>query len=314
MILKNDAMPVWPAALAAVSGSAMVGVMPLMARQLYADGLSAPSMLFWRYVLAVAALLLGARAMRIELRAAWRHGAWRILLLGATLGAAQTLCFWESLRTLETSIAVLLFYTYPVMTLALDRIVFGHPIRLVAASCIAVILLGAGLITVPGVQGGAIDLRGLCWAIPSPLIYAGYLAINSRLLRHYPPMVGAAGLFGGMALTFAVIAGFIGLDWPSTPAIWAKVVFVALGPGALTMSLFAFSVPRLGASGFAVLANVELVTVVLIGTMVLGEAVTPGRALGALLIVAGILTYGLSQRPHRRLDARRAIPESVTAV
>ena len=32
------------------------------------------------------------------------------LAAAATLGAAQTLCFWESLKTLETSIAVLLFY------------------------------------------------------------------------------------------------------------------------------------------------------------------------------------------------------------
>ena len=308
----NEAARTWPAALAAVSGSAMVGVMPLMARQLYADGLGAPSMLFWRYVLAVIALLLGARAMRIPLRAAWSAGAWRILMLGATLGAAQTLCFWESLKTLETSIAVLLFYTYPVMTLLLERLCFAQPIRPIAASCVAMILLGAALITVPGVQGGTIDLRGLLWAIPSPLIYAAYLAINSRLLRHYPPVVGAAGLFGGMAVTFAIIAGFIGLDWPSTPGVWAMVVFVALGPGALTMTLFSFSVPRLGASGFAILANVELVTVVLIGTIVLGEAVTPGRALGAVLIVAGILTYGLSPRPESRPADGRAMAKRAT--
>jgi drug/metabolite transporter (DMT)-like permease len=308
----TDGMRAWPAALAAVSGSAMVGIMPLMARHLYADGLGAPSMLFWRYALAVMALVLGAKALRIELRPAWRGGAWRILLLGATLGAAQTLCFWESLKTLETSIAVLLFYTYPVMTLVLDRVLFARPIRPLALSCIAIILLGAGLITVPGVRGGAIDLRGLCWAIPSPLIYAAYLAINSRLLRHYPAVVGAAGLFGGMALSFGVAAAFIGLDWPSTPAVWVMVLFVALGPGALTMSLFAFSVPRLGASGFAILANVELVTVVLIGTLVLGEAVTPGRAVGALLIVTGILAYGVSQKSDYRLPHRRSMPESAS--
>jgi len=305
VIPQTDGTRVWPAALAAVSGSAMVGIMPLMARVLYADGLSAPSMLFWRYALALLALIAGAKAMRLDLGAAWRGGGWRIFLLGATLGAAQTLCFWESLKTLETSIAVLLFYTYPVMTLALDRLFFNQPIRPFALSCIAIILLGAGLITLPGVHGGTIDLRGLLWAIPSPMVYAFYLAINSRLLRHYPPVVGAAGLFGGMALTFGLAAGFIGLDLPSRPAIWAVLVFVALGPGALTMSLFAFSVPRLGASSFAILANVELVTVVMIGILVLGEAVTPGRAVGALLIVAGILTYGLAQnRDYRRPNSR----------
>src|SRR5215216_6369014 len=66
---------------------------------------------------------------------------------GGTLGAAQTLCFWESLKTLETSIAVLLFYTYPAVTLVLDRVLFGQPIRPLAVACILVILLGAGLIT-----------------------------------------------------------------------------------------------------------------------------------------------------------------------
>src|SRR5204863_9106962 len=80
---------------------------------------------------------------------------------------------------------------------------------------------------------------------------------------------------------------------------WALLLFIGVGPGALTMTLFAYSVPRLGAGSFAILANVELVTVVLIGTLVLGEAVTPGRAIGGALIVAGILTHAL---------ARQAVP------
>jgi drug/metabolite transporter (DMT)-like permease len=312
MIRQTETARLWPAAAAAIGGSGMVGVMPLMARVLYADGLSAPSMLFWRYALALMALVAGAKAMRIDLRAAWRGGAWRVFVLGATLGAAQTLCFWESLKTLETSIAVLLFYTYPTITLALDRLFFNQPIRPLAVSCIAIILLGAGLITIPGLHGGTIDLRGLFWAIPSPLVYAFYLAINSRLLRHYPPVVGAGCLFGGMALTFGLIASFAGLNLPSKPAIWTVLIFVALGPGALTMSLFAFSVPRLGASSFAILANVELVTVVLIGILVLGEAVTPGRAIGAMLIVTGILSYGLARRADYRLPNSRSMSESAS--
>ncbi len=271
--------------------------MPLVARRLYADGLGAPSMLFWRYSLALVALAVALRAMHLDLRQTWCGGAWRITLLGATLGAAQTLCFWESLKTLETSIAVLLFYTYPAVTLALDRLVFKQPIRPLAAWCIAIILVGAGLITGPGLKGGTLDLRGLYWALPSPLIYALYLAINARLLRRYPPLIGAFGLFAGMAVTFGLAAAFTGLDIPTNSTGWLLLLFIALGPGALTMTLFSYSVPRLGASSFAILANVELVTVVLLGTLVLGEAVTPGRAIGGALIVAGILTHALSRQP-----------------
>ena len=249
--------------------------------------------------------------MRIDLRRVLRGGGWRIVLLGATLGSAQTLCFWESLKTLETSIAVLLFYTYPVVTLALDRLLFKEPIRPLAIFCIAIILAGAGLITGPGLHGGTIDVRGLAWALPSPLVYAFYLAINARLLRRHPPLVGAFGLFAGMAVTFGLTAVAAGLDVPGSATGWMLLVFIALGPGALTMTLFSYSVPRLGAGSFAILANAELVTVVLIGTLVLGEAFTLGSAIGGALIVAGILTHALSRKSLINPAALPASPLSV---
>jgi drug/metabolite transporter (DMT)-like permease len=220
----------------------------------------------------------------------------------------QTLCFWESLKTLETSVAVLLFYTYPAVTLALDRFFFKQPIRPLAVFCIAIILAGAGLITGPGLHGGTIDARGLAWALPSPLVYAFYLAINARLLRRYPPLVGSFGLFAGMAVTFGLTAAFAGLDAPVSGTGWMLLVFIALGPGALTMTLFSYSVPRLGASSFAILANAELVTVVGLGVLVLDEVITPGRAIGGALIVAGILTHALSRQKSSASASAPTLP------
>jgi drug/metabolite transporter (DMT)-like permease len=291
--------------------------MPLAALHLYADGLSPTSMLFWRYAIAILALGIAAMLAGLKLSQAWRDGAWRVVLLGATLGAGQTLCFWESIKTLETSVAVLLFYTYPAITVALDRMLFRHRVRPLALICIGAILLGAALITGPGLHRGMLDPRGVAWALPAPLLYAVYLAINVRLLRRYPPLIGAAGLYSGMAATFGVMAAWLGLHTPTNAAAWAWLLFIGLGPGAVTMTLFTYSVPRLGASSFAILANTELVVVVAIGVLVLGEAMTPWRAVGGALIVAGILAHVLARRlpptrtageiqPSSRRRARRA--------
>jgi drug/metabolite transporter (DMT)-like permease len=293
----------WPAALAAIAGSVMVGFMPILARHLYADGIDAPSMLWWRYAIALPALMIAAAATRLDVVAAWRGGAWRIALVGATLGAGQTICFWESIKTLDTSVAVLLFYTYPALTLVVDRVFFKRPIRARAALCVALILVGAGFITLPGLRGGTIDPRGLAWAIPSPLIYVLYLAANSVLLRRHPPLVGAISLYLGMALTFGAACVARGLDVPAEPETWLVVLFIALGPGALTITLFAYSVPRLGPSSYAIIANIELVTVVAVGVTLLGEPVTPARAAGGLLIVAGIVGYGLLPRRESAIPA-----------
>jgi drug/metabolite transporter (DMT)-like permease len=288
----------WPAAFAAIAGSVMVGFMPILARHLYAAGVDPPSMLLWRYAIALPALLLAAIATRVDLIGAWRGGAWKIALVGATLGVGQTITFWESLKTLDTSVAALLFYTYPALTLVVDRALFNRPVRARAAACVAIILAGAALIAVPGLRHGTIDLRGLAWAIPSPLIYVFYLAANSVLLRGQKPLAGAFCLYLGMAVAFAAIGLGSGLDVPGNAATWALMVVAALGPGALVITLFSYSVPRLGPSSYAIIANMELVTVVAVGITLLGEKVTPERVAGGTLIIAGIVGYGLLRKPE----------------
>src|SRR2546423_12451810 len=154
--------------------------------------------------------------------------------------------------------------------------------------------------------------RAFLGATPPPLFFPLFPEFIPRLLRHYPPLIGAGGLFLGMAITFSAIALFLGLDMPAHPASWVLIVLIALGPGALTMTLFSYSVPKLGATGFAILANAELVTVVVIGTLVLGEEITPGRAIGGLLIVAGIVTHALARRGSRASIRAAPIPAGGT--
>lgn len=150
-------------------------------------------------------------------------------------------------------------------------------------------------------------------ASPAPLIYAVYLAINARILRRHKPLIGATGLYIGMAATFGLIAAWRGLNIPTSAVSWALMLFIGLGPGAVTMTLFTYSVPRLGASSFAILANTELVVVVSLGVLVLGEALTPWRAVGGALIVAGIVTHALARRPAASAHSGEARRTSLSA-
>jgi hypothetical protein len=70
--------------------------------------------------------------------------------------------------------AVLLFYTFPVVTLGVERFCFKQHVALSVLLCVIVIFMGAALIAVPGLHNGTIDPRGLAWAVPGPIIYAFY--------------------------------------------------------------------------------------------------------------------------------------------
>ena len=289
----------WRAAFVAIGISIMFGFVPLATRGLYADGLSPFSLLFWRYWLALGVILLAARLAGLELRAAARRGAWHISLIGASLGALQTLCYFESLRWLDTGIATLLFYTYPAVTLGLERFLFRQPVAPLAVLCVAAIFAGAALIAVPGLHAGTIDPRGLVWAIPGPIIYAFYLSANARLMARHPPLIGAAFLYIGFGFAYLVAVLALGLSAPKSGTGWLSLLFLAFGVGAVAAVSQSYSVPRLGPGSYAMIANLELVTVVIVGALVLGEALTLNRAAGGALILCGILLHGLARRPAR---------------
>jgi drug/metabolite transporter (DMT)-like permease len=68
-----------------------------------------------------------------------RQGAWRIAFVGVTLGAVQTLCYFQSLRRFDTGIAMLLFYIFPVVTLGVERFFFKQQVAPTALLCVIVI-------------------------------------------------------------------------------------------------------------------------------------------------------------------------------
>ena len=157
----------------------------------------------------------------------------------------------------------------------------------------------------PGLHDGTIDPRGLAWAIPGPVIYAFYLAANARLMARHPPLIGAGFLYGGLTVAYLGAVLWLGGSLPKSAPGWLSLAFLALGPGAVAAVAQSYSMPRLGPATYAIIANCELVTVVVVGALVLGEKLTLTRALGGGLILAGILLHGWVRKPPRDQNAKR---------
>ena len=117
----------------------------------------------------------------------------------------------------------------------------------------------------------------------------------------------AGRLFGRLAQRLARDRGQDPLHNMLTPREFEVLTLVAIGTvgGSVQTASFAYALPRLSGSGYAVIVSLELVTVVVLGVVLLGERLAPVQVAGVALVVAGVLFDRLIRAWTRRTTAIR---------
>jgi drug/metabolite transporter (DMT)-like permease len=134
----------------------------------------------------------------------------------------------------------------------------------------------------PGLSGFVLGTcAAACWGF-------GPVATKAALAGYSPEVVGVVRL-GAAALCFRVLAGAGGRWWPDEP--WLVLAGVALG---LDFLLFTYGVQLTTAASAGLLVNFGQVANIVLARVVLGEALTPRRLIGAALTFAGVLMVATS--------------------
>lgn len=279
------------ALLLAPLGAILIGAVPYFAVGLQRSGIDTASMLFWRYCFALSLLLPVALLVRQPLRAAWREGGRSLFLTSLTLGAFQTFCYFRAVEFIPTSVAVLFFYAYPLMTLFLQRVLQGRRAPAQTLFACLLILAGAGAMAFGALRQAELPLEGLVLAAIVPASYGFYAIRMARLAGRVPSLSGAIFIQCGLLASYAAMTMVSGLKAGGDAATWFHLFAIASIGSAIPMFIMAYSLPRLGAAGFGVMSSFELVTVVVFGVLLLGEDLSPAQWIGVACVLGGILIY-----------------------
>src|SRR3954469_17769339 len=214
----------------------------------------------------------------------------RPLLIAAAAVATYQLSFFAAVA--DTGVAVgtiVALGSAPALAGAIEWAVERRAPARAWAMATALACAGVAMLALAGANA-SISLPGVGLALIAGSSYAGYTLAAKRMLSggHAPETV-MAGAFGLGAVLLLPVLFITGAGWLTHAGGASLALFLGIIPTALPYVLFARGLRRLSAAETATLTLAEPLTATLLGVIVLGETLSAPAALGALLILGGLV-------------------------
>lgn len=294
--------------LIGIVAAATYGLNPLFALHLYAEGLTTPVVLLFRYLLAIPIVALMIKTRGRNFRVTLRQ-LLAIAALGLMMGFSS-LALFESYHCMEASIASTMLFVYPIMTAVLMAMLYRERVGWITWMCMFIALAGLGLLTKGDTS--TVSLKGVAWVMGSSLSYALYLIWVGR------PLVAGLGtlkitfyalLFGLLIFIGQIIAGDGSPALPTSVSAWCNLLGLALLPTAVSLICTNVAIRLIGSTPTAILGVFEPVTAVVIGVCVFHEVISMRQFVGLMLVLVSVsLVIGGKDVAAKLTGARRMLP------
>lgn len=273
-----------PALAALLVVQLLFGSMPVVGK-LALPAFGAAGVVFFRIGGAAVAFLLARRALGAP--PVPRADLPRLLLCTALGITGNQLLFMHGLARTSTAHAALVTATIPALTWV-AAVVLGHErLDRRRLAGLAVAFAGVATLVTERDPAGTASAVGDLLILANATVYSFYLVLSRDLVARLPALTVLSGLFGW---GFVGLVPFSGLPWPeaATPAAWAAMAYLVVGPTIGTYGLNLYALRHVPASAVAVFIYLQPVIAAALAVPVLGE-VPSARALGAAAVVfAGV--------------------------
>jgi drug/metabolite transporter (DMT)-like permease len=271
--------------LAAIASATSFAGVSMFAGFVYAGGATPASVIAARLLFG----LFGTFAVVAWLRRPWMVPAreWRPTLVVAFAWLAVNVCYMASFYYIPVSLAVLIFFTFPVQVALIGPLLARRrpePVTLGAA-----LIAFAGLALALGPDLGELDWRGCALAFAAAVALMTTFLMSRRLVVDQDMFTFSFNLhlLCGVAVV-AYLGGTGGVALPDAPIAIAALLAVGVFY-ILAVCLQFFAIRTAGAPQSSIMFNAEPVFTVLGAAVFLGEHLGMGQAAGAILVIVGVL-------------------------
>lgn len=304
--------------LAVLLGAISYGILSTIVVKAYGQGYSlgevVGSQLLTGFLLAWA-LVVGSQAWKrrrskltgntqVGEQATTRRLTWkqRVTLLLAGMPTAITgLLYYESLRTISNSLAILLLFQFTWMGVVIQAIASRK--RPSGITIVTLAILFGGTLLAAGItqQGaGHLDGKGVLYGLLSAVSYTLFIIVSGKAVPQAPTTTRSAWMItGGLLLVFALFPPQFLFDGTIAGKLLLFGALLGFFGAFLPPLLFTYGVPHIGGGMAGILGAAELPVAVSLSAIVLHEAVSPLRWLGIALVLAGVALPELAKQIRR---------------
>ena len=268
------------------------GALPIFAKLALAAGVDVLPLLAWRF-------LLGSALLWIFVVATGRPRPPRERLTGLVLlgllYALNSTCYMLGLDRLPASVATLVLFTYPAMTVLLARFWVGERLTPRRIAALALTTVGCALTVGTGLGGG--DPLGVGLIMLAVVFLAAWIVRSHGVFAGLPPISATAAALTVTAIAISatgLATGGIGV--PLAPAPLLLLGAIGLFSTAIPITAFLIGIQWIGPGRAATAATMEPAVTLALAAAVLGDRLSAGQWLGAALILAGVISLRLEPR------------------
>jgi drug/metabolite transporter (DMT)-like permease len=267
-----------------ISGASF-GLLPWFARTAYDHGTEPLGMLAVRFTFASAVLLTiqGFRYKKVSLPS--RKLGLQLFLLGAVGYAPQATFFFFGVERIDTSLATVIFYTYPGFVVLASWAVFRHRPSVRMTACLVVAVLGTAL-TAGQISAGS--GLGVALMFGASIWYTGYILVSSKIAGQSGAFVSLTYVMVGAAFAHLILLALLQPSLPQDTTGWLAVFAAAIVSTVVAMGFFFAGVSRIGPGEAAVFSTIEPVVSIAVGVFALNETITTTRVVGALCVLVSV--------------------------
>ena len=270
--------------------AACFGTNAIFARIGYDAGANVSTFLFIRFAIAslVMFLIMTARGLNFP------RGRLLVslVLIGGIGLTGATLSFYTAIQLAPVNLVIVIAYMYPTMVALLAAMFLKQPIT--SLKIVALLMTLVGVLFTIGLDSGGYFL-GIILAIVTAIFYSLYLVLGSKFIQRAGPFPASTVIIFSAALIYSVLVGLQGLQLPKMPSGWFAIVASALISTVFGIMALFSGLKKIDTANAAIISTFEVVVVVVLSVIILGETITLHKILGACLVIGAVIILAKSE-------------------